>query len=216
VVRRNRLASPRCCYACRGPVRPWHRLFCSEQCFAAGYPILCQQRFWQMVEKDSPHGCWMWTGPTIRGYGTFTDVSRVPAKIYAHRFSWELANSPIPPGLFVLHDCDRYYPPLDFTYRACIRPSHLFLGTVGDNSADMYRKGRAGNRAYAKGPDTFNAKLDEFKVRQICVLAGHGRSNASLGRQFGVTRSAIRFILIGRTWKHVDRDGPLAPALEPL
>lgn len=69
--------------------------------------------------------------PTKRdGYGRI----RVDGKSWlAHRFSWVLANGPIPEGMYVCHRCDN--PP-------CINPEHLFLGTQTDNMRDMAAKGR--------------------------------------------------------------------------
>lgn len=50
-----------------------------------------------------------------------------------HRWVWEQANGPIPPGMMVLHTCD---------VRNCINLEHLFLGTAKDNARDMAAKGR--------------------------------------------------------------------------
>ncbi len=87
-------------------------------------------RFWTKVRKSD--GCWEWTGSGngIQGYGQV----RIAGKcIQAHRRSWEMEFGPIPDGLFVLHRCDN---------RPCVRPSHLFLGTLSDNMHDCSRKGR--------------------------------------------------------------------------
>lgn len=91
------------------------------------------ERFWSKVEKAE--GCWLWTAyRDDDGYGSI----RVGRKAeLAHRVAWWLTNGPIPPGLHVLHRCDR---------PECVNPDHLFLGTQLDNVVDMYRKGRA--RAY--------------------------------------------------------------------
>ena len=87
-----------------------------------------------LVVRES--GCIEWTGYTIRcGYG------RTPAngkQTLTHRLAWELANGPIPDGLFVLHSCDN--PP-------CCNIEHLWLGTKGDNNADRDAKGRGGSSA---------------------------------------------------------------------
>ena len=71
------------------------------------------------------------------GYGRFCIGSEQHAHVRAHRFSWELANGPIPDGLNALHSCDN---------RPCVNPEHLFLGTHGDNVKDKVAKGRAAGR----------------------------------------------------------------------
>lgn len=64
------------------------------------------------------------------GYG---GLMRDGKDMQAHRLVWELTFGPIPPGICVLHRCD--------TPR-CVRPEHLFLGTLSDNAQDMHNKGR--------------------------------------------------------------------------
>lgn len=99
------------------------------------------ERFLEKVDKtSSPHGCWLWTaGTTTGGYGKFFFQGRQQD---AHRVAWQLADGPIPHGKQVCHDCDRYYPVGDTTYRRCARRSHLFLGTQQENVDDCKRKGR--------------------------------------------------------------------------
>lgn len=88
--------------------------------------------FWAKVIKTS--GCWERVGPhNGRGYTKF-QVSKGRRGVYAHRYSYEIANGPIPEGLFVMHSCDN--PP-------CVRPDHLSVGTHADNMRDMREKGRS-------------------------------------------------------------------------
>jgi hypothetical protein len=102
-------------------------------------------------------GCWMWTGAVLAGraggYGVI--AQQTPRRMLrAHRVSWELHRGPIPAGLLVLHRCDAGLAPGDISYRRCVNPDHLYLGTVADNSADMIANGRAPvgerNGAYTK------------------------------------------------------------------
>jgi len=85
------------------------------------------ERFVRYLTPGAPDACWEWQG-TInnRGYGKLD-------RLYAHRFAYQQANGPIPPGLEVMHSCDN--PP-------CCNPSHLSVGTHTDNMKDMARKGR--------------------------------------------------------------------------
>lgn len=55
-----------------------------------------------------------------------------------------------------------------------------------------------------RGVDNNHAKLTESDVRQIREMSAAGRDNASIARSFGVYRSTVRNIVIGKTWRHVD------------
>lgn len=91
------------------------------------------KRFWEKVDRiDDDDSCWEWKGSrNPAGYGICTVGLR---GIPAHRLSWMiLHNQVIPKGFVICHRCDN--PP-------CVRPTHLFLGSKKDNSADMIAKGR--------------------------------------------------------------------------
>ncbi len=152
-------------------------------------------RFWSKVDKDGPvpahrpelGPCWVWRPPGDKdGYGVFWDTVKSRK---AHRASWEIHFGLILDGMCVLHKCDN---------TACVRPEHLFLGTVGDNQRDMVAKGRS-----LRGERNCKAKLDEFSVRLIRRLLKRGLSQAMLGRVFGVTKHAIHRIKTGARWGHV-------------
>ncbi len=107
----------------------------------------------------------------------------------AHRAAYAIVNGGIPEGAWILHRCDN---------RPCINPRHLFLGDRRANIDDMVAKGRS-----VRGVKQHRAKLDPEKVRLIRWLYAEGVGQRELGRQFGVSQSTIRPLLIGKTWAHV-------------
>lgn len=79
------------------------------------------------------NGCWNWTGATSKGYGDF----RWNGASKAHRVAWVIhSGMPVPEGLWVLHHCDN---------PKCVRPSHLYLGNVLDNTRDRIVRVRDAN-----------------------------------------------------------------------
>lgn len=127
--------------------------------------------FFSRVEKTD--ACWLWIGSRdSHGYGKFSIKGRAVA---AHRFSFELENGPIGPGVKVCHRCDN--PP-------CVRPSHLFQGTQADNMKDMVAKGRSasGDRSAMKRPD----------VVERANAKKRGRPNAARAEAWAKWRSEGR------------------------
>jgi hypothetical protein len=153
-----------------------------------------EERFWAKVRKSS--GCWEWTGSTFkRGYGQLkvrcSDGLRV--HLPAHRLSWELHFGPVPDGMFVCHHCDN--PP-------CTNPEHLFLGTHGDNMADMYRKGR-GRKRGLPGELSPAARLTAADVAEMRrhFQIGLGRGSAGAAEAYGICQPHAYRILSGKKWK---------------
>jgi len=111
--------------------------------------------------------------------------------VYAHRFSWEYFNGPIPVGLQVLHKCDN---PL------CINPNHLFLGTNDDNVKDKVSKNRQ-----TKGSKNGCPSLTEEDVENMItkIYTSEFSSIKQISQIYKVDRSIISNILLGKAWTHV-------------
>jgi hypothetical protein len=153
-------------------------------------------RFWANVLLRGPSECWMWTAARFAGglgYGQFRAGKR---KVRAHRAAYELTHGPIPDGICVCHACDN---------PACVNPSHLFLGTSAENTADRTRKGRSA-RIGRSLPRESNpaAKLTMAKVREIREAYQRGIRRSVLSERYGVSKSQIRHIVTGRSWREPD------------
>jgi HNH endonuclease len=152
------------------------------------------KRFWDKVRKTNY--CWEWIAfKNWGGYGYFKFNN---GNIYAHRYSWIIANGEIPPGLLVCHKCDN---------PACVRPSHLFIGTHQDNMDDKAKKGRCwrgGKPPRLLGEAHQNHKLTEKEVLEIRAnYKGKYGEGIALARKYGVDRSAIYLVIKRKNWAHI-------------
>jgi hypothetical protein len=150
--------------------------FCSDGCHLQA----------SMLPNALPDGCWTWLGMLDKdGYGVVRLKGR--RRVKAHRASYEAFIGPIPEGQMVCHRCDN---------PACIRPSHLFLGTAQANKADCIAKDR-----HARG-DRVRHKVVLSEGQVLAILAD-GRRGADIARDYGVTKENIYAIKRRKTWKHL-------------
>jgi HNH endonuclease len=171
-----------------------------------------EQRFWCRVKKGLADECWLWSGSTNKkGYGRITLGSRAAGVERAHRVSWLLFRGEIPDGLCVLHRCDN--PP-------CVNPSHLFLGTKRDNTADMVSKGRMvappvhrGDMhplrkdplARSRGEKNGNSRYTAEQALTVWKMSG---SYSDIAAATGINRNFIATVKTGKAWTHVTKDQP--------
>ena len=152
--------------------------------------------FWSHVYK-APDGCWEWQGwKNSKGYGRIRFAGN--RTHFAHRFSWLIHYGSLPlPEFCILHHCDN---------PSCVNPSHLWVGTKGENVADMVTKGRWGRGGLRaantpRGERHGQAKLTETDVREIRRRRAAGEEWTQLGRAFGVSRTTAASAGRGHTWR---------------
>jgi len=123
--------------------------------------------FWARVDRSGgPDACWKWQGTIGRsGYGvTSIPVGHADSKNrMTHRIAWLLTYGEIS-SLFICHTCDTPNKREDISYRACVNPRHLYLGTAADNARDKVERGRVNHTSKCKGEKRPTAILTEAKV----------------------------------------------------
>lgn len=133
--------------------------------------------------------CKIWTGATSHGYGirrrgkgTRLVHRQVMADIYG-----EAAIE----GKVVRHTCDN--PP-------CMNADHLRIGTQADNMDDAWQKGR---RTAPRLPGEAHPRHRLTEADVIEIRRRGSESHSALGREFGVSHTAIRDIVLRRRWQHI-------------
>jgi hypothetical protein len=104
---------------------------------------------------------------------------------YAHRVAYWMFRGPIPPGLFVCHNC----PGGDT--KACVNPAHLWLGSQLDNMRDCIQKGRA-RYATRLTPEIVAAIRQRYQPGTTTLV--------EVGAEFGISFQHVSAIVHGVRW----------------
>ena len=142
----------------------------------------------QVALPDDSSDCWIWTGASSGAYGSFS-IGRRRATIRAHRWIYAQTFGDFNPELAVCHHCD---------IPRCVNPSHLFVGTIADNNADMRAKRRNGRPP---------PKIPDAAIRGIVEASDQGEFHRVIASRLGVSRSLIDFIVNGKRRRPTFRDG---------
>lgn len=155
-----------------------------------GMSKVLEYRFWNRVDKTG--SCWNWIGKKNKaGYGVFSlSFIEKGKRILAHRQSWLLSGKEIPEQMYICHHCDN---------PSCVRPDHLFIGTLDDNNQDMKMKWR-----HTWGIRHPQARMDPERVREIRGLWDIGLlTQTQIGNIFGIGSRAVSKIVTGIRWRTV-------------
>lgn len=161
--------------------------------FIKGHTTAAESRFWAKVDKSGE--CWEWLAAKDQdGYGVFSPTGTRTIK--AHRFSYQLANGPIPSGsgyhgVCLLHKCDN---------PGCVNPEHLSQGSQRDNMADCAKKKRS---SAGRGEKHRSSKLTERQVIEIRGMANNKVRYLDIAAIYEVSAITVYEIAARKTWRNI-------------
>ncbi len=132
------------------------------------------------------NGCWLWKGKLNRGgYGRFVMFEKY---WLAHRASYYLfVSRNLKDESKVMHTCDN---------PACVRPSHLKIGTQGENVRDMVEKGRGKGGAIRKlNPEMVLKLRNEFRFHSMEY------GIRGLAKRYGIHPITVYDVIKFKTWR---------------
>lgn len=140
--------------------------------------------------------CLLWPfGRNSAGYGHFTLDGKW---VLAHRMVCEKAHGPfVGDRNEAAHECGN-------GHSGCVNPRHLRWKTRAENVHDMFTHG-----TMQTGTKQWQAKLTEDNIRFIRANKD-SMSVRDLAELFNVSRSSVHYIIVGRTWKWVQKDAEAA------
>ena len=136
-----------------------------------------------------PKECWEYQGARTRGgYGELRCAGTMG---YAHRVMAAARYGPLAPGQVVRHTCDN---------PACCNPEHLVLGSMADNNADMWERGRGVSGRSRR-------RLTASDVVAIREARAAGASVIELAERHGISESHTIMVVNGTRWPNAG--GPI-------
>lgn len=142
--------------------------------------------FEKYFNRQEESKCWEWSGLLYKqGYGRLVYKNK---SLRAHRVSYKIHKGEA--GDFeVCHSCDN---------RACVNPSHLWIGSRLENEEDKDRKNRR-----PLGEKSGRSTLTNEQVKEIKTELKKGVKQCILVRSFSTTKSIISRIATNRTWRSI-------------
>lgn len=142
-------------------------------------------RFWSLVDRcQDRNACWEWQGHKVASRGGYGRFKFKGGTWRAHRLAYVIGRGTELGDKMVLHRCNN---------PACVRPSHLYLGTGTDNARDRILSGTQyrNEKAAKTGPD---------KALRIVELHDEGMTQSEIMAEVDATRHHVYDVLAGRTY----------------